>query len=144
MPRLNNKGFAISAMLYTLFVVFLLIMLSVLAGLQARKTMMERSLLGLENTFAGKERSDLIAETNTTRRAPITGKYVFAVNNNGSSTVVPYCSSYLNKGDTIDNNIEFVPKDCNDYRPYNFSFETVATQANKLTLVKIYSMDNIE
>ena len=93
MSELNNKGFAITGILYTLYIVFLLIMLAVLAGLQSRKTIMERSLQGLEESFDGRKKNEYINDTLTTKRAPITGKYVFSINKN-------YLSGIENTGTT--------------------------------------------
>ena len=147
MLSLNNKGFAISGILYTLFTVFLLIMLSVLAGLQAKKMMLERSIIGLEESYAGEEITNqdklnaVIDDLKNKKRAPITGKYTFKVTtNDDSNTFLTYCSSYLYKNDEINNDIKLFPKDCNDYK-YNFSFDNDKSAPNLLILNKIYSME---
>ena len=51
--KLNNKGFAITGILYTVFILFLLIITSVLAGLQLKRTMLERSIILLEDSYIG-------------------------------------------------------------------------------------------
>ena len=93
--KLNNKGFAITGILYTVFILFLLIITSVLAGLQLKRTMLERSILLLEDSYigenlyeseAGKEKIKNINKTksgdNDPREAPVTGKYIFNIRNN--------------------------------------------------------------
>ena len=92
--KLNNKGFAITGVLYTVFILFLLIITSVLAGLQLKRTMLERSILLLEDSYIGenlyesedgKEKIKKInkkAEENEEKKAPVTGKYIFNIRNN--------------------------------------------------------------
>ena len=83
--KLNNKGFAITGILYTVFILFLLITVAVLAGLQSRKTMLEKSTMKLEESYEGKEQnSDLIDAFNKGENsiAPVTGKYEFYITNN--------------------------------------------------------------
>ena len=80
--RLNNKGFAITGILYTVFIMFLLVLTSTLAGLQARKTMLERSIMSLENSFNGNDNNEqeLIRKINENKTAPVTGRYTFVLN----------------------------------------------------------------
>lgn len=137
MKKLNNKGFAITGILYSLFIIFLLVLLSVLQGLQSRKAMLERSLLGIEDTYTGVKQSEtVVSNTITTREAPLTGRYVFKLESNGKTYP---CSSYLKKGDKIDHSITFIPKDINNYS-YKFSFEET-NPTNKITLTEIYSFE---
>ena len=80
--RLNNKGFAITGILYTVFIMFLLVLTSTLAGLQSRKTMLERSIMSLENSFNGNDNNEqeLIRKINENKTAPVTGRYTFVLN----------------------------------------------------------------
>ena len=79
MRSLDNRGFAITGILYTLMVLFLLVLLSVLNGLSSRKTMLEKSTEVLEDSYLGddsKAKED-IEYVNTNKIAPRDGKYVF-------------------------------------------------------------------
>ena len=38
---MNNKGFAITGILYTIFILFIMILLSILSGLNTRKNILE-------------------------------------------------------------------------------------------------------
>ncbi len=79
MKRLDNKGFAITGILYTLLILFLMILLSVFGGLRAKKNMLEKSTEFLEQSFLGDaSKSDqYIASVIENRVAPVSGKYVF-------------------------------------------------------------------
>lgn len=107
--KLNNKGFAITGILYTLFILFLLIMASILGGLQSKKNMLARSVLALEETYTGSEVTDRNLNNLTT--APVKGKYEFTIKNNNQKYT---CYSYLNKGDDL-SDITFTTKECNTY-----------------------------
>ena len=48
---MNNKGFAITGILYTLFILFTMILLSVLATMSAKRTSLEKTIIGLENSY---------------------------------------------------------------------------------------------
>lgn len=79
---MNNKGFAITGILYTLFILFLLILVSVLAGLHSKKNMLEKMTNIVEKSFQG---STLQSDSNVQlalekKVAPINGKYVFELN----------------------------------------------------------------
>lgn len=139
MVKLNNRGFAITGILYTVFIVFSLILVSVLGGLQAKKNILEKSLFGLENQFQGSNsnRDSLIASFNSTKKAPVTGKYVFQFSGGEKSFV---CSSYLNKDTSINHTILFVPDNCNDYS-YRFSFESDNSSLNVMEIIDIYNFE---
>ena len=80
--KLNNKGFAITGILYTLFILFLLILISILGGLSARRLMLEKSIEALETSYEGKDDNAQIKEAIETKKAPVTGKYVFNITHN--------------------------------------------------------------
>ncbi len=138
MKKLNSKGFAITGILYTLFILFLLVLLSSLGGLQTKRTLLERSIIGLEDIFAGdnSKSDELVNQTNLEKIAPVDGKYIFHINTSNEEAT---CTSYLKKGDSIDRNIHFIPKDCNDYT-YDFSFNNPSS-GNIMTLREIYNFE---
>lgn len=109
---MNNKGFAITGILYTLFILFLLILASVLAGLHSQKTMLEQSIYSLEKSYTGKQLTATeIATIRSNGIATVNGKYIFQIE--GIDT---QCTSYLTKGTNLtEQSITFVTKDCNDY-----------------------------
>lgn len=82
---LNNRGFAITGILYTLFVMFLLILVSVLGALSSRKNMLESSTIKLEESYQGsdKKSNDYVSlvktSTDSSVAAPVTGRYTFRV-----------------------------------------------------------------
>lgn len=102
--KLNNKGFAITGILYTLLVLFSLILVSVLAGLSSRLRIMEKSIESLEDDY----KLETAVEDNTITKAPIDGKYVFS---NGTLE----CYTYLEKESSLDAaNLIFFDSTCND------------------------------
>ncbi len=101
--KLNNKGFAITGILYTLLVLFLITLISVLAELNTRKKIMEKSIETLEDKY------EFISCGHTTeeKEAPETGKYIFK----GANT----CYAYIAKGATLEpTNIQYTTSNCNN------------------------------
>ena len=86
MKKLDNKGFAITGILYTLFILFILLMFSILNGLQTKKQMLERSTVKLEESFKLKDVTNDnnigIEKALTEGKALTTGKYSFEINTN--------------------------------------------------------------
>ena len=86
MKKLDNKGFAITGILYTLFILFILLMFSILNGLQTKKQMLERSTIKLEESFKLKDVTNDnnigIEKALTEGKALTTGKYSFEINTN--------------------------------------------------------------
>lgn len=86
MRKLNNKGFAITGILYTLFILFILLMFSILNGLQSKKQMLEKSTVKLEESFKSKDVTNDsnigIAKTLEEGKALTTGKYLFEIKTN--------------------------------------------------------------
>ena len=86
MRKLDNKGFAITGILYTLFILFILLMFSILNGLQTKKQMLERSTVKLEESFKLKDVTNDsnigIEKALTEGKALTTGKYSFEINTN--------------------------------------------------------------
>lgn len=116
--KLNNKGFAITGILYTLFVLFILVLFSVLSGMSSRKRMLESSTVKIEESFLGDDSlsSELVNAANSNSIAPVTGKYVYElVDKNGEKVE---CFSYIKKYTELRdiNSIVFTTNSCNDYR----------------------------
>lgn len=119
---MNNKGFAISGILYTLFVLFLVILVLALDGLKTRNNYLEKSITvsGLNEVYIGKWLEFYSTDYETSLEFPYTGKYSFSVTLDDGSTV--NCYSYLTKGAVISNedgtinydNIKYTTSTCND------------------------------
>ncbi len=141
--KLNNKGFAITGILYTLFILFILILVSILGGLQTKKQMLEKNTEKLEESYKG---TDVTNDSNvgiekafSEKKALVKGKYVFELDSNGTKVS---CYSYLNKGDILEKgSIKFTPKDCNDYN-YTFNNENNSAEGITMTLKNIYSFES--
>ena len=102
--KLNNKGFAITGIFYTLLVLFMLTLISILAGLNTRKRIMDKSVETLEDKYEFTS----CGHTTTALEAPETGKYIYR-----SSNLT--CYAYLSKGTTTNpNNIQYTTTKCND------------------------------
>ncbi len=118
MRRLDNRGFAITGILYTLFTLFILILFSILSGLQVKKQMLEKNTEKLEESYKGKDVTENnkigISKAQNAQKALVKGKYVFQLSNDSKKI---QCYTYLNKDDPLTvNDITFVPSDCNDYK----------------------------
>ena len=118
MRRLDNRGFAITGILYTLFTLFILILFSILSGLQVKKQMLEKNTEKLEESYKGRNVTEDnkigISQAQRENKALVKGKYVFQLSNASKNI---QCYTYLNEGDPLTvNDITFVPSDCNDYK----------------------------
>ncbi len=121
---MNNKGFAITGILYTLLILFLTVMVSVLAGLRSKKNMLEQSIIPLEDSFKGTELSTTqVQQAKNNKVAPVDGKYEFLVTflDNDNRT----CYAYLTKNTKIDDNIIFTRKECNEYSATNSELQQI-------------------
>lgn len=122
--KLNNKGFAITGILYTLFILFLLILVSILGGLSSKKNMLEQSIISQENSFIGTkiESTETAIKDNITT---VTGKYIFSIN--GVEKIK--CTAYLKSGINIKKEkITYIPENCNEYE-------------QTMTLEEVYSFE---
>ena len=98
---MNNKGFAIIGILYTILILFLMIMLSVLAGLNTRKNFMEKSISSFQDDYLGSNvDGGYVSSANSSKTAPVTGKYVFSNNSSDNSLE---CYAYLKAGTLFGN-----------------------------------------
>ena len=111
---MNNKGFAITGIIYTLLILFLMILLTVITGLNSFQKLIINSTESFETTFKGnKLEKTQIVTINTTKVAPYTGKYIFKITNS-TGTTLENCIAYLTKRTTIDiNTITLSPIECN-------------------------------
>lgn len=135
---LNNKGFAITSILYTLFILFLLIFMSVLIGLTSRKNFLEKSVMSLEDSFTGEKSDNYIQFVNENQFAPVDGKYIFELDDNTNKTI---CSTYLTKNTNIKKEtMVFIPNDCNEY-DYVLNFGTEDDDHYNMTLKEVYSFE---
>lgn len=116
---MNNKGFAIIGILYTILILFLMIMLSVLAGLNTRKNFMEKSISSFQDDYLGEINPSYVSSANSSKTAPVTGKYVFSNNSSDNSLE---CYAYLKAGDNFDSKTLLCG---NDKRKWNESFFSV-------------------
>lgn len=122
---MNNKGFAITGIIYTLFILFLTIVLSVLSGLSISQKLKTNSIENLEDSFEGI--SVDITEAKTNGYATHNGKYIFKGDDGTNSTFT--CSTYLRKGMSLDlEELTFTNKDCNNH-------------SSPMELVEIYSFE---
>lgn len=138
---LDNKGFAISGMLYTLFALFLIIMFSILAMSNFKRNILIKTTENLEESYTLEEITDIsecIDDKKSTTK--ITGKYVFITNIAGMDKT---CSAYLKKETVIPNNIEdanfsLIPEDCNGYKSSISLKGNEAVETNKMVLKNVY------
>lgn len=112
---MNNKGFAIIGILYTILILFLMIMLSVLAGLNTRKNFMEKSISSFQDDYLGSNVIDNYSDNYSDNliSAPVTGKYVFQQVDSEIS-----CYAYLKVG-TVFSNVNLKCSNGDDIKWYN-------------------------
>lgn len=87
---MNNKGFAITGILYTVFILFIMTMFAILAGLNTRLKLMQKSVMSFEDDYACN-----IVENQAAYNigyALDDGKYIFSGG----------CIAYLKKGAKFD------------------------------------------
>ena len=111
--KLNNKCFAITAILYTLFILFSLTLISIIIGQNSKNKMLEKSIEAIENKYNWDcadvtQKNEIKYMTEAEHR----GKYIF-INNNGEK-----CYTYLLKGTNISKDniryLNFTTQDCNN------------------------------
>lgn len=109
--KLDNKGFAITGILYTLLILFSLILISVLAGLSSRLRIMEKSIESLEDDY----KLGAVVSNNTIVEAPVDGKYVFNHNKDELTSLgISGCVVYLESGSSlIAEDLVFTDDNCN-------------------------------
>ncbi len=97
--KLNNKGFAITSVLYALLILFVLLVGSYLTILVARKNRQDKITSQIENKYYFSHTSNEITiDDISTFKAPYTGKYIINYEGNTEDD----CYIYLVKGMKID------------------------------------------
>lgn len=92
--KLGNEGFAITGILYTIFVLFLMILLSVLGGLNIKRKLLEKNIDETKESL--EEKCQTLTENITLPyTTKYSGKYIIDINGDKYAT-------YLSKGSTID------------------------------------------
>ena len=98
--KLGNNGFAITGILYTIFIFFLMILLSVLGGLNTKRQLLEKNIEEINNKIEQKcESKDISLSNNIV--TTVTGMYVIKVNGYQFTTYISkgkqLTNEYLNK-----------------------------------------------
>lgn len=111
---MNNRGFAITGIIYTLFILFLMILLTVITGLNSFQKLIINSTENFATTFEGREieLTELI-KIKESGIAPYSGKYHFKITTT-SGTTFNNCFSYLTKGTNFNDKVIFSPNECNN------------------------------
>lgn len=152
---MNNKGFAITGVLYTIFALFMLILFAALGNASNKRQTMASTIEYMNKDFAMEEIEDKtttyeIDETNY--KATINGKYVFKIRYNTGDVQDLKCTVYLKKGEIIPvkivkigetTNFNLIPNDCN--RVNNEISLTEITPTNtKMILEAVYKFKESE
>lgn len=107
---MNNKGFAITGILYTIFILFIMVLLSILAGLNTRKDLLEKSIMSFEDDYKILEENKVVDISGYNNTALVTGKYVFGSSiSNGDALI---CTKYLKKGDSLEESGTYIENFC--------------------------------
>ena len=114
--KLGNNGFAITGILYTIFILFLMILLSVLGGLNTKRQLLEKNIEDINSKIEQKcESKDISLSNNIV--TTVTGKYVIKVNGYQFKT-------YISKGKQLTNeylqNLTYL-EDNNNAKNTNFT-----------------------
>lgn len=153
---MNNKGFAITGILYTIFVLFMLIIAAVLANISFKRKALSLSTAEFEDDFSLTQIDPLetgyYTDESGNYYAAYDGKYLFELTYKISTeieTKTLICSTYLKKGDNIPlinnptlgdsnpaKNFTLIPADCNNYY-YDTIFSGTSGE-QKMLLKEIY------
>lgn len=96
MKRLNNRGFAITAVLYGLLILFLLLFLGMIRILNTERKRMEKISDEIDKSIVNMEKIDInsgISEGGI-YVTPYRGKYVFNINGDGTKEYYMYLPIY--------------------------------------------------
>lgn len=105
--KLNNKGFAITSVLYGLLILFVSLVGTYLAILVSKMNRLNNISEDINNSYGFNTN---LGEKTLPYAAEYTGKYIFKINDNLT------CVSYIGVGTTIDDfsNITFTTAECNN------------------------------
>ena len=114
--KLGNNGFAITGILYTIFILFLMILLSVLGGLNTKRQLLEKNIEDINSKIEAKcyslDDKRPATEYGTTYYS---GKYTFKIDNKTYTT-------YISKGKQLTNDyLKSLNYLGNDTPPSDFS-----------------------
>ena len=122
---MNNKGFAITGILYTLFILFIMTLFTIMSGLKTRTKLSEKSIEPLTNSYRT-VKINYISQMQTSKIAQYDGKYIFQLNDTQT------CTTYL-KSSTSFNNASFI-EDKNTGSPCK-------AEINSLVLKEVYAFE---
>ncbi|MBQ8192944.1 MAG: hypothetical protein IJZ46_02615 [Bacilli bacterium] len=110
--KLNNKGFAITSVLYGLLILFVILVGSYLTILVAKKNRLDTVSEEINDKYGFMSEKIIGSQITNPYTAEYTGKYLFTVNDTLD------CTSYIEKGTIITStfNGDFAEKTCNDYK----------------------------
>lgn len=111
--KLNNKGFAITSVLYGLLILFVSLVGTYLTVLLSKMNRLNNISDDINENY-GFNRIKEVNITNFPYTTEYTGKYIFEI-----EEINHDCTTYLNKNIEVkynneNLNIEFIEKDCND------------------------------
>ncbi len=107
---MNNKGFAITGILYTIFILFIMTLLAILSGLNTRLKIMQKSIMSFDDDYVQVNNVITSSGENLAFRqnALYTGKYVFQSITDSNKV----CISYIRRGKVF-KTISFINDDTN-------------------------------
>ena len=142
--KLNNKGFAISAVIYSALVMFLLVISFFLAALSSRNNQLAKVIESASDTFVYQEIA--INETLTNNNYYVTkyrGKYVIATPNGTGSILLPKDVLIIKSLDGF--KLESINNETIDFSTYNnegkYKFLEIDTNAksSSVEVVAVYT-----
>jgi len=127
--KLNNKGFAITSVLYGLLILFVSLVGTYLAVLVSKMNRLNNISEEINDKYGFTSEKIIGSQITESYTAEYTGKYIFTVNFDGETLD---CTSYMVKGNIITSTFEgeFVETDCNNYR--------INTGISSIILEKVY------
>ena len=113
MKRLNNRGFAITAVLYGLLILFLLLFLGMIRILNTERKRMAKISDEIDNSIVNMERIDISSDIyyGDIYVTPYRGKYVFYINGDTSKEYYMYLPIYSIvsiSDDSVDEDVDAV------------------------------------
>lgn len=94
--KLGNNGFAITGILYTIFILFLMILLSVLGGLNTKRQLLEKNIEDINSKIEAKCYSFDNKPATEYGTTYYNGKYTFKIGNETYTTYIPKARELTN------------------------------------------------